>query len=159
MNTQLVNSAAGVILAALTQNRTAAGIALALESAQLLMTPETAAELKRLQERVAELEAQRKDLAARLRAGQQWQPGRRPPLVSEDYVSQDELRAMFGIPLAAPWDEPGADPCHPCGCPKRFGRHAWGCPTLTAEEQGEHYASVHHTYRVPHDLPAPDGAQ
>lgn len=58
MNTKLVNSAAGVILAALTQNRTAAGIALALDSAQLLMTPETAAELKRLRERVVELEEQ-----------------------------------------------------------------------------------------------------
>jgi hypothetical protein len=46
-----------VILAALTQNRTSAGIALALESAQLLMTPETAAELERLRARVAELEA------------------------------------------------------------------------------------------------------
>lgn len=45
MNTRLVNTAAGVILAALTQNRTAAGIALALESAQLLQSPEKAAEL------------------------------------------------------------------------------------------------------------------
>ncbi|MEU6491125.1 hypothetical protein ABZ890_12110 [Streptomyces sp. NPDC046984] len=25
------------------------------------------------------------------------------------------------------------DPCHPCGCPKRFERHADGCPTLAAE--------------------------
>jgi hypothetical protein len=69
VNTKNVNSAAGVILAALEQNRTAAGIALALESAGLLMTPETAAdmasvaELKReheanaaLRSRVAELE-------------------------------------------------------------------------------------------------------
>lgn len=23
------------------------------------------------------------------------------------------------------------DPFHPCGCPKRFARHAWGCPTYT----------------------------
>ncbi|NUP19229.1 MAG: hypothetical protein HOZ81_24680 [Streptomyces sp.] len=45
MNTRRVNTAADVILAALTQNRTAAGIAMALESAQLLMSPETAAEL------------------------------------------------------------------------------------------------------------------
>lgn len=48
MNTKLVNTAAGVINAALAQDRTAAGIALALESAQLLMTPETAAELEQL---------------------------------------------------------------------------------------------------------------
>jgi pyruvate-formate lyase-activating enzyme len=45
VNTKNVNSAAGVILAALTQNRTPAGIALALESAGLLMTPETAADM------------------------------------------------------------------------------------------------------------------
>lgn len=25
---------------------------------------------------------------------------------------------------------PAEDPCRPCGCPKRFERHAWGCPTL-----------------------------
>jgi hypothetical protein len=51
VNTKLVNSAAGVINAALGQDRTAAGIALALESARLLMSPETAAE----HERVAKL--------------------------------------------------------------------------------------------------------
>jgi predicted nuclease with TOPRIM domain len=56
MNTKLVNSAAGVINAALGQDRTAAGIALALESAQLLMSPETVAELEQLRCRVAELE-------------------------------------------------------------------------------------------------------
>lgn len=56
MNTNLVNSAAGVINAALTQNRTAAGIALALESAQMLMTPETAAELEKARLRVDEVE-------------------------------------------------------------------------------------------------------
>ena len=56
MNTRLVNTAAGVILAALTQDRTAAGIALALDSAQLLTSPETAAEMKRLGDRVIELE-------------------------------------------------------------------------------------------------------
>ncbi|MET9012264.1 hypothetical protein ABZX74_15300 [Streptomyces olivaceoviridis] len=84
MNTRSVNSAAGVILAAMQQNRTPAGIALALESAGLLMFPETAkdmasvstdavsvaeraveelkrehAESARLRARVAELEAER----------------------------------------------------------------------------------------------------
>lgn len=66
MNTKLVNSTAGVINAALTQNRTAAGIAMALESAGLLMTPETGVELESLRARVAELEAGR---AAALREG------------------------------------------------------------------------------------------
>lgn len=53
MNTRLINSAAGVINAALTQNRTAAGIALALDSAGMLMTPETAAELASLRAQFA----------------------------------------------------------------------------------------------------------
>jgi hypothetical protein len=62
VNTKRVNTAADVILAALTQNRTAAGIATALESAQLLMSPETAAELRSLRDRVAELQ---QELAAK----------------------------------------------------------------------------------------------
>ncbi|MGW1497519.1 hypothetical protein ACWCQW_02825 [Streptomyces mirabilis] len=45
MNTRSVNSAAGVILAALTENRTATGIALSLEAAGLLMSPEAAADM------------------------------------------------------------------------------------------------------------------
>ncbi|MFB7440193.1 hypothetical protein ACFC01_17850 [Streptomyces mirabilis] len=45
MNTRAITSAAGVILAALQQNRTATGIALSLESAGLLMSPEAAADL------------------------------------------------------------------------------------------------------------------
>ncbi|WP_262058575.1 hypothetical protein [Streptomyces sp. STR69] len=53
MNTKAINSAAGVINAALTQGRTAAGIALALDSAGLLITPETAAELEQLRARFA----------------------------------------------------------------------------------------------------------
>jgi hypothetical protein len=33
-------------------------------------------------------------------------------------------------PTQALREDESADPCHPCGCPKRFNRHAWGCPTL-----------------------------
>lgn len=144
MNARLVNTAADVILAALTQNRTAAGIALALDSAQLLQSPEKAAELVALRNdalnmrgvlspngfprrvpmplgkeltpvvewllnRVTELEAQREALAERLCAGQQWQRGRTPELVSENLVSQSELREIFEIPLAAPWVDVSQD--------------------------------------------------
>lgn len=28
-----------------------------------------------------------------------------------------------------------------------------------AEPEGEHYAAVHHDYRIPHDLPEPGGAR
>lgn len=68
MNTRRVNTAAGVINAALTQNRTAAGIALALESAQLLQSPETAAELARLHAElvVSEQRSERRRIAWRM---------------------------------------------------------------------------------------------
>ena len=96
---------------------------------------EAAEQLRVDRDRIAQLEAQRAALAERLRAGQQWQRGRNPELVSESYVSPSELRNIFGVKLTAPWDEPDYDPCHPCGCPKRFDRHSWGCPTL-AETSG-----------------------
>lgn len=137
MNTKLVNSAAGVILAALTQNRTAAGIAIALDSAQMLMTPEIAAELKQLRARVTELDAQRETLAARLRTGQRWQRDRRQPLVSQDYVSQDELRTMFGIPLTPPWGD------------AEQGQHR----NCSAVLEDPHDSPLHHTYLKGRDLP------
>lgn len=86
MNTNLVNSAAGVINAALTRCQTAAGIALALESAQLLMTPETAAELARLRAEVAALrdERQRTNTAlADTTVAQRRAEGRMPELGGE----------------------------------------------------------------------------
>lgn len=58
---------------------------------------------RKLLARIAELEAQRDALVERLRAGQQWRRGRDPELVSENLVSQSELREIFGIPLVAPW--------------------------------------------------------
>ncbi|RSN13784.1 hypothetical protein DMH25_08330 [Streptomyces sp. WAC 01325] len=106
----------------------------AKESVLLLIAE--AEEAARLRARVAEQDTQREALAERLRAGQRWQRGRRPELVSENLVSQSELRDIFGIPLVAPWDEPHYDPCHPCGCPKRFDRHADGCPGSGAEGGG-----------------------
>jgi hypothetical protein len=112
MNTKAVNSAAGVILAALTQNRTAAGIALALDSARLLMTPEIADELKQLRDRVAELEAQRE---------------------ADHKTWQHDLRKARGEREAA--------------------------AVRIAALEGEHYAVVHHDYRLGHDLPETGGAR
>lgn len=58
MTTRAVNAAAGVILAAMQQDRrTPTGLAIALDSACLLDSPEHAAEVAKLQARVAELEA------------------------------------------------------------------------------------------------------
>jgi hypothetical protein len=58
MNTKRVNAAAGVILAAQKQRNTAAGIAMALEAAGLLQSPESAAELEQLR-RVQAVEQER----------------------------------------------------------------------------------------------------
>lgn len=97
-----------------------------------------------LKARIAELEAQREALAERLRAGQQWRQGRNPELVSENFVSQSELRSIFGIPLVAPWAD---------GLTKVF------VPVASLREpEGEHYPHVHHDYRVSHDLPETGGA-
>lgn len=59
MNTKRVDAAAGVIHAAMQQGKTLpSSFAYDLEAAQLLQSPETAAELARLRKRVAELEAE-----------------------------------------------------------------------------------------------------
>ncbi|WP_329291941.1 hypothetical protein [Streptomyces pseudovenezuelae] len=149
MSAKRMHTAEDVIAAAMRQGRTVpALIAEALESAQLLQSPETAQEMAELREQAAAMEAaafgdvevrlldpvgqitflrealaaqldragtldrllreaqaQREALAARLRAGQTWQRDRNPSLVAQDYVSQEELRAIFGIELTAPWDE------------------------------------------------------
>lgn len=58
MNTKRVNAAAGVIARAMENGRRVpAGMAMALESAQMLMSPEVAAELARLRAQVAALDA------------------------------------------------------------------------------------------------------
>jgi hypothetical protein len=110
-------------------------------------------ELQALRARVAELEAERHStneslddavqclrerqtereaLVEQMRAGQTWQRGRNPELVSENHVSQSELREIFGIPLTSPWgdepavkcrcDEPDADPyaCEADDCTAEF---------------------------------------
>jgi septal ring factor EnvC (AmiA/AmiB activator) len=201
VNARSINAAAGVVQAAWKQGRrTAVGIALALDSAQMLMSPETAAELARLREerhstnesvseaaealrvqrdridglestnaalraRLAVLEGQRAALAERLRAGQTWRQGR---LVSEDVVSQSELREVFGIPLAAPLD----------GITRLIAPLQALRETELAEDvspqvaklrdllagqraavEDPHDSPLHHSYRVPRDLPPLDGGQ
>lgn len=56
------------------------------------------------------------------------------------------------------------DPCRPCGCSKRFECHAWGCPTLPADDvpvlpqprqaEDPHDSELHHDYVLGRDLPA-----
>lgn len=100
MNTVSVNSAAGVINAALTQNRTATGIALALDSAQMLLTPEKVAELKKLQDRVAELEKQLAALTA------QGQVLRGRPLLDKLTVERAEATHWRRLGVEDPHDSP-----------------------------------------------------
>lgn len=59
MNTRGVNALAGVIQAAMQTRQTAAGIAMAVEAAGMLQSPETAAEMVELRKRVAEIDARR----------------------------------------------------------------------------------------------------
>ncbi|MGW6600491.1 hypothetical protein [Streptomyces sp. NPDC055036] len=61
MNAKRVSAAAGVILAAQKQRKTALGIAAELEAACLLQSPESAAEVEQLRARIAELEAAQTD--------------------------------------------------------------------------------------------------
>lgn len=97
--------------------------------------------LRASRDRIAELEAEREALSERLRAGQVWRQGRSPELVSENFVSQSELRSIFGIPLTPPWGD---------GITRRV------VPVQALREpEGEHYAHVHHPYTTPHDLDLP----
>lgn len=151
MNTKRVNSAAGVINAALTQNRTAAGIALALESAQLLLTSETAAELERY--RAMELG----DTDSRVSA-----------------TCDDPGHPTW---LRKPDDERGCPWCRVAeleAAEKRRADVLERCRVDAAEQAqretdpgrraawrmlaGEHEAAVHHSYRLGRDLP-PTGGQ
>jgi hypothetical protein len=118
-----------------------------------------------LRARLAELEGQRAALAERLRAGQAWQRGR---LVSEDTVSQPELREVFGIPLAAPLGAVEADGITQRIAPVQAPREDV-TPQVAklrdllagqrAAVEDPHDGPLAHRYLVPRDLPAPDGAQ
>ncbi|MFZ3556428.1 MULTISPECIES: hypothetical protein [unclassified Streptomyces] len=95
MNTKLVNSAAGVICAALEQNRVPAGIATALESAGLLMSPEIAESLEKRTVLLREVQAmcrQRgKEIAGRKAYGDRLK------------AENEELRARVAELEAAPF--------------------------------------------------------
>lgn len=40
------------------------------------------------------------------------------------------------------------NPFRPCGCPKRFDRHAWGCPPVPEDP---HTSDLHHDYALGRD--------
>lgn len=95
MNTRRVNAAADVICRAMENGRRVpAAMAVALESAQMLMSPEQAAELERLRKRVAELEQQLKQAQA---AGE---------LIGAALVDEALDRLIVRAPLEDPHDSP-----------------------------------------------------
>lgn len=72
MNARRVHAAEGVVFAALKTKQTAAGIAASLEAAGLLQSPESAAEVVRLRERVTELEARPAPAAVLRTVADEW---------------------------------------------------------------------------------------
>ncbi|MFE0651396.1 hypothetical protein ACFVZH_22685 [Streptomyces sp. NPDC059534] len=149
----------------------AAGIAADLEAACLLQSPDSAAELAALRARIAELEAERHStnealddavkalrvqrdrvaeleaglnrLACRMRRGQHWRDGR---VVSEQTISQREIRHLTGLPLTPPPEDEyqycGADLGRtefPFTCYRRVAHNGPCAPThdATPAEQPE----------------------
>ncbi|MFJ2259516.1 hypothetical protein ACIOKD_14440 [Streptomyces sp. NPDC087844] len=83
---------------------------------------------ERLRARVAELEA----AAEKIRHLHKDSPmGPCPVCVDADAMARgDDYTVPYPCPTARLAGAQDCDPCHPCGCPKRFNRHADGCPTL-----------------------------
>ena len=141
MNTGAVNSAAGVILAALTQNRTATGIALALDSAQLLMTPEMAAELERLRARVAELEVAVES-----------------PELCADCGHMEDAHSNDGETDCTASGARLASCCCSYFIPRYGAAELVIAPVQTLSLEDPHDSPLAHTYRLGRDLPAIGGA-
>ncbi|WP_328721784.1 hypothetical protein OHT52_21335 [Streptomyces sp. NBC_00247] len=121
MNAHRVNAAAGVIGAAQQQSNAATDLAAALEAAGLLQSPETAA--SPWERAVAGLNALvDADVVFHVEPD-----GHISAPFSDEHIEWD-LRARRWV-LTHDTDE---DPCHPCGCPKRFNRHAEGRLTEAA---------------------------
>ncbi|MFH8336901.1 hypothetical protein [Streptomyces sp. AM6-12] len=126
MNTRAVNAAAGVVQAALEQGRTAAGVALALESAQLLQSPEHAAELERLRLEAAGLRSQ-------LALFNEWRAAdgaRIAELLAERHKTNEAL-ADVTVALRGAHEETDPGACQGCGSlPEQW------CPDCAACEKG-----------------------
>lgn len=148
MNTKLVETAADLMHRAMLRGtETAAGLAIVLESAQLLQSPETAAETELLRARVAELEAERHSTNEALSDAAEALREQRDRIAElEAAQSRDALTRTYA-PVAALRED--------------VSPQVQKLRNLLAgqrEAQGEHYAAVHHTYRISRDLPEMGGA-
>jgi hypothetical protein len=157
-----VNAAADVIhRAQVNGTQTATGLAIALESAQLLQSPETARELERLRARVADLEAERhstnealsdaaeqlradRDRIAELEAARTGSGGHSHPEAEDVTPQVRKLRALLAGQRAATETDPGR-------------RAAWRM--LAEPLEDPHDSPLHHDYRVGRDLPQTGSAQ
>jgi hypothetical protein len=142
MNAKRVNAAADVIFRAQKNGHvTAAGWAAALESAQMLQSPESAAEMKRLRTaydavsvREHELIEERDALLVRI----------------AELESQVAALTTQGEVLRNNAAERSADKLTQLLAPAQ---------ALREVPDGEHYPAVHHAYRLGHDLPEPGGTR
>jgi hypothetical protein len=170
VNVSTIRTAEQVLHAAMQRGtQTAAGLAYALESAQLLQSPETAAELARL--RTAWQSARRRaaySFEMRLVERRAHEDTATELVALRDRVTELEAlkpasiqtcqKCGAGYTLGQPCstcqfkaEMAAATGVRECGCPARFERHAWGCPTLPVEDP--HDSPLHHDYRLGHDLP------
>jgi hypothetical protein len=160
VNTKALNSLAELICRAQEQDRTPMGIAFAIDSAGRHMSPETAAELERLRDfeaTVAGFVAARAEYVTALRNCH--------PDNGHDYdrwqghaAARRQLAELLGLPVAWPPEDAAGSVAKSAD---RLTRML--APTQAYREdqavEGEHYASVHHSYRLSHDMPETDGAK
>ncbi|MEV0525985.1 hypothetical protein AB0I66_21350 [Streptomyces sp. NPDC050439] len=142
MNTKRVNAAAVVIQAAQAQDRTSAGIALALESAHLLQSQRVAHEL-------ADLQARREVLLSLLPTESRPEQGLPNDLVASDaaWGVWEQVAEILGVSL--PYD-PAEAPAD--------ALTALLAPTQALPLEDPHDSPLHHTYLVGRDLPETGGA-
>jgi DNA repair exonuclease SbcCD ATPase subunit len=199
MNTKRVNTVADAIdRAQKNGKRTAAGIAVELESAQLLMSPEVAAELEQLRSelksarvdgrRLVQAEQRRAELEAVYATHRDDDQAEIERLLKALHDACDQIAGLqsdLGDAMARVAElEPLAEQLdfldrttlpelrrqieHHEDGKARWRRRAEAAEARVAGLEaparvrevpdGEHYASVHHSYRLGHDLPPIGGA-
>lgn len=149
MNAKRVSAAAGVVFAAQQTRQTAAGIAAALESACLLQSPETAAELESLRKLPELLREALAGAAVADDLRQGWQ--RRAETAEARVAELETLLAEGGS--SRPVDE---DPIAHALTEQAEGvsPQVQKLRGILAPQREDRYESpLHHDYKVPHDLP------
>ncbi|CAM5248978.1 hypothetical protein SGLAM104S_01573 [Streptomyces glaucescens] len=152
MNTRLVNTAAQVIFAAQKNGHTTAtGWALALESAQLLQSPETAAETERLRLRVDEVERAYTFDTAELRRENDELRARVAELETAAKQGRTEAIADVGDWLDENGQKDAAYLVYTVDIPAAREMRV-------VQLEDPHDSPLHHEYRLGRDLPATGGA-